>query len=296
MLERFGRHHDYVSSRRQRRIADLALLMNAGIAVLYLWAVNHWNWHLDVSAGAEIATLGFWAAALIGMLAASSVPGAIPGFFNDIAETDGRVIEPHWLRNARKYVFYPAAYANFVAAAIWIEVSGGLVDSPFTPVLLAMILTAQQLSRFKLNSFLFLTFGAAATGALAVYESKAGILDVPPPPVMLTFWILVISFLVTALCAHALKQRNYRASKTYPSPSDIEVYRDSAGSWRYAMYCRRTPLDPVLSESITTADDARVATLELVRGLCGNAQATVEWDTNRPTEEPAGRVVIPTPR
>jgi hypothetical protein len=49
-------------------------------------------------------------------------------------------------------------------------------------VLLAMILTAQQLSRFRLNSLLYLLFGVVVTGGLALYETVFGIRDVPPAP------------------------------------------------------------------------------------------------------------------
>jgi hypothetical protein len=291
--DRFERQHDYLSATRQRRIADLALVMNVVIAVLYVFAVQYWDWHLDVPASAQWATIGFWGAALLGMLAASSIPGAIAGFFDEISDHEaGRRREPLWIRNGRKYLFYPAAYFNFVAAAIWIEVSGGLVESPFTPVLFAMILTAQQLSRFTLNSSLFLAFGAVATGIIAIYETVAGIHEAPTPPPKLAFWILVASFVVTALCAHALKQRNYRASDSYPDPAVVEIYRDSAGRWRYAMYCKRTPLDPLVGGGHATVGAVKDAVSALVHGLCTKGQDHVEWDPDRPAEEPAGRVVV----
>jgi hypothetical protein len=294
----FERQHDYLSATRQRSIADLALGMNLVIAVLYVLAVTYWDWHLDVSALAQWATIACWGAALLGMLAASSIPGGIRGFFDGIIErgTGRRRPEAQWVRNARKYLFYPAAYCNFAAAAIWIEVSGGVVESPFTPVLFAMILTAQQLSRFKLNSRLFLGFGVLATGVLAIYETVAGIHEAPTPPPKLAFWILVAAFVVTALCAHALKQHNYRAAKTYPDPEVVEVYKDSDQRWRYAISADQTPLDPVLGDGgLATVGAAKDAAKELLCGQCKEGQDDVQWEFDRPADEPAGRIVASRP-
>jgi hypothetical protein len=48
---RFARQHDHLSVTRQRRIADLACVMNIVIAGLYVVAVDHWDWHLSVPPG-----------------------------------------------------------------------------------------------------------------------------------------------------------------------------------------------------------------------------------------------------
>jgi hypothetical protein len=290
--DRFNRHHDHVSVARQRVIANLVCVVDVGLVALYFVAVEAWGWHLSIPPTALAVALVLFALSFVAMLASSGLPIGFIRWVRGLGEapTPGEEEEPRWLATSRKYLFYPAAYGNFVAVAIWIEVSGGLVHSPFTPVLFAMILTAQQLSRFKLNSWLFIGFGLVATVALALFERAFGVREEPEAPVQLAFYILALAFLITALCTHAAKATNYRASGRFPLPTHAELYGTPDGRWRFSLYCGGTRLDPILEcdHEPHTMEEAQEQVKALALELCGTERTGIVWRTSYRGDEAVG--------
>lgn len=196
------------------------------------------------------------------------------------------------MTSTRKYVYYPAAYFAFLAIAISVEISGGLVRSPFTAVFFAMILGAQQLSRYKLNSRIFIVFAVISTTVLGLYESAVGIPSQPAPPVELNFYILAASLFVTAMCTHAAKPINYRARGTYPDPTHAEVYKSTGDDlWRFALYHRSTRLDSVLNVKLgSSIHEAQAEVAAAALGLCAETKSQIEWRAQRDHSEALGYI------
>lgn len=298
--ERFERHHDHISAVRQRAIANLACLVSISMAGLYYVAVNNWDWNLEISTATGIAVATLWSLGFAGMIYASSLPNILRKTWDQLGDGPAyeELDEPPWLTTSRKYAYYPAAYATFVATGISVEMSGGLVNSPFTAVFFTMILGAQQLSRYKLNSRLFIIFGVSATLLLALYQEVFGIQPQPTAPPALSFSILAASFLVTALCTHAAKPINYRPSGDYPDPTHAELhYGHGEGRWRFALYNRGTQLDPLIDadeQSLTVGEaEEKVATIAL--SLCTHGQSHIDWRTADRGTEAVGYIRPPAP-
>lgn len=247
-VQKFDRHHDELSVRRQRTIARLALTINAVLLVVYFITTLTSHWHV------RSGPLGLWLGASLWILSilsfsiAASVHGAVLAAIRNLGSRwqPQNSLERPFTAKLRKYVFYPGAYANFSAIAVLVEESGGLVRSPFTPVLFAVILTAQQLSRFKTNSRNFISFGILITGMMFLLEWINGVKRVPEPPSRLAFLILALSFLLTAFSAHTDRPPNYRAKGNFPDATHVELYREDRGTWRYVFHCNLARLDPMV--------------------------------------------------
>ena len=196
-----------------------------------------------------------WICALV-LLALSSSLMRIS--FDGIAQRPSKVRkeDPPPLARNRKYFFYAGVYLNFVALCVLVEQSGGLVASPFSAVLLGMILGSQQLSRFRTNSRNYILAAFIAVAALVVYEYIFGLREVEHAPERLAFAILCGSFLVPALCAHADKPPNYRALGGFPPAALVEIYSDGHGVWRYCFHAERTRLDSPVEFPETASRDS----------------------------------------
>lgn len=278
----FDEHHDHTSIIRQRTIANLACVVEVAIAASYFVAVEYWGWDLAIPTAAAVVVIVLAGLGFAGMALASSLPKVLLDFLERLSDLPAaeRIDEPSWLMSGRRYLYYPASYLTFIATGISVEITGGLVNSPFTSLFFAMVLGAQQLSRHKLNSLLLIGFGVFSTCALAAYEGLFGILREPRPPAALTFYILAFAFLVTALCTHAAKPKNYRAHGRFPDPSHAELYFSAAEErWRFALYCRGAKLDPIVDGSSPTMSMAEAQSVveDLALELCRAGQERVEW-------------------
>lgn len=290
---KFGTHHDFTSSVRQRAIADLACVVILTMVGLYFLAIGPWGWELTIPGGAGIAVLCLWCLGFAGMVLSGSLPGVVLRALRQLG--DGPAIEgadePDWLTRVRKYLYYPAAYATFLATAIGIEVSGGLVNSPFTAVFFAGILGAQQLSRYRLSSMVFILFGVLSTGLMALYEAAFGVPEQPPAPSDFGFFALAASFLLAAICTHVAKPTNYRARGRFPQPTHAELYKiPSEGSWRFSLHHSGTRLDTTLNLAPgSSAQEAQDCLTAIVLSLCTSGHR-VEWRTEGELERRVGYV------
>jgi hypothetical protein len=292
----FDQRHDYLSAIRQQVIADLACIGDVVLVVLYLVAAARWHWHLDVPTGALIAFLVSLLLAFTGMLLCSSLPMVIGRdlIYLSAAHPYEEESDRSWLSLKRRYIFYPAAYLNIVAISIWIEVSGGIVASPFTPVLFAFVLTAQQLGRFRLNSLMFIATGIVITLILAAYQSVAGIHREPTAPRQLSFYILAAAFLVAAICTHVAKATNYRATGRIPDPTHVFIYRYGDGSWRYSVHVRGTRLDSLLEIGAgASVQEAQAHVVKILDTLANDGYERVEWRVSVTADEAIGLIRRP---
>jgi hypothetical protein len=197
------------------------------------------------------------------------------------------------LSRYRKFVYYPGVYLNFVAIAIFVEDSGGLVKSPFSAVLFALILGAQQLSRFKTNSRNYIAIGVATVAVLSAVEGVFGTRSVPSPPAQLYFWTLASALLLTALCTHSDKGTNYKARGRFPDPTLVELYVDDAGTWRLALHCADARLDTPLEAPAgnTSLAEAQRLVEEYVWHICPSMRrAAIQWRMSDDQREALGSI------
>jgi hypothetical protein len=135
-----------------------------------------------------------------------------------------------------------------------------------------MILGAQQLGRFRLNSLIYIVAGLVVTGVLLVLDLNAGHTAVPEPPASLAFTVLALSFLIPAVVGHVDKPRNYHASGEFPPPRLIEVSCDGKDVWRYCLYPVHgaRPIDPLVEGVVGVAglEQAKTYAQERLDALC----------------------------
>jgi hypothetical protein len=268
--------------------------MELGLVAIYLFTDDHWISRLSIPTGAEIA---FWVALTLGfvgyltcssalMVALTTLSGLTPGW--NYEEHD----EPARIAAMRKYVFYLSGLLTLVAVAIMIEVSGGLVRSPFTPIVFALVLTQQQLGRFTTNSLIAIVTGIVTVVLLAGYEAVAGVRQEPPAPADLAFYILVFAFAVTALCGHLSKAKNVRASGQLPQPTHVALYKMGDGVWLYTLYNGQTRLDSILrGDSITDMASAKIRMKEILDALAPHGP--IEWLDSHAGDETTGYIRRP---
>jgi hypothetical protein len=252
MMEDFERRHDRVSSRRQKSLTSIIITVNIVLYIAYEMAVRAWEWDFRFGPEGRLLFMTVWVASLFCLLPASGLFAAVARSFQEAGPIPGEVLkrEDQAVSKLRKFFYYPGVYLNILAVAVLVELSGGLIESPYTPVLFGMVLAGQQLGRFRTNSKIFICTGAILVLALLFYERIFGIRVVPEAPAQLQFFILTSSFLIAALFTHLEKKPNYRAKGRFPPPQYVEIYYDDGhDAWRYALYERNSPLDPVIESS-----------------------------------------------
>ncbi len=292
LLARFRKHHDLLSIKRQRELATTQLVVNVLVVGLYLAAIHAWHWKLKLAGVEDGVCLALWAFSLVLLTISSQVMIALIAMRGGWGFGPGRSVapEPAILSSYRKWVYYPAVYFNIIAIAVFVEETGGLVKSPFSPVLFALVLGAQALSRFRPNSRNYIVAGVVITGCLYLIEQALGTRNVPDPPRALSFWTVAAVFLVTALVTHGSKSRNYKAAGGFPAASSVELYGDP-GSWRFALYCDdNTKLDPLLElvPGQDTFADAQAKVEQLA--LAGNSGMRIYWWESRDKREALGQI------
>jgi hypothetical protein len=291
----FIAHHDSMSSVRQRAISNIILIANVGLALLFAAATNIWGWRFAFGPTGIIVFSVTWTISLLCLILCSSLFAALSSAVEGLSTRPEakRGQENPYLSGARKFFYYPGVFANIIAVAVVVEQSGGLIHSPFTAVLFAMVLAGQQLGRYRTNSSLFIVGGVVLTLLLLAYEGLEGIRVAQEPPRQLLFFILAASFLVAALFTHIEKRPNYRATGKFPPPTRVEIYSDNNGTWRYALYCDRSPLDPVLEyenpvHTVQEAKDLLKDKLTSIAAHAGLKEPIIEWVPSRSEKEAYG--------
>jgi hypothetical protein len=294
-LAKFRRHHDERSIQRQRDIATLICIADFIIIAFFVIAVVAWHWHVQFG-GYSAPLIALAALGYVLLLTASSLCVWARAIYQSVA-TDAppsSFDDPLFLAKARKYLFHAGNLLNLLALCVLIEATGGIIRSPFTPVLYTMILGAQQLGRFRTNSKFFIWFGILATLALFAVEAVHGVRHVPPAPDRLAYYILAASFLATALFTHSDKAKNYRALKGFPKPTYVELYLDVKGVWRYVFYCPTTRLDLPL-DAIGANAPLDYAQDELQNRLCAitslaNTEVEINWLSSTSSDQVSGNI------
>lgn len=237
LIEQFEARHDRVSSIRQRAMANVTMVAIIALTVLLIAAVRAWHWNVEFDSAGLSLLVTLWVISLLCVIAASGLPAAIWRVIEEIrVEPDAGARRPGERRETwkrRKWFFYPGSYALILAVTVLIEQTGGLIRSPFNAVLYSLVLSGQQLGRFRLNSTIQVGIGAMLTVVLLAYERMFGLREVAEPPERLVFAILAISFATAAIFTHIEKKPNYKFTRAWPVGTWVEAYRDASGTWNF---------------------------------------------------------------
>jgi hypothetical protein len=244
-----GRRHDEISHERQKRLGALLVVTNLIVGGISLAIVFLTDWNPELTRGEWIAfglvILISWlnlliAAGVVGWvfdLALSMLPD---GVGSTDAHPDDKLLERH-----RMAFYYVGVWSNLLALGLIIEVSGGLGESPFVPLLIAFVLTGQQLSRFRTQSGLLYVSGLALVGLMVLCEPLA---SEPPEsaPHELTMVVAFLALAAGGLLNYVEKPHNYLLEKHLKPPSRARIYQDGCGAWRVALLHSIHRQDPVL--------------------------------------------------
>jgi hypothetical protein len=134
---------------------------------------------------------------------------------------------------------------DLLALGVMIEVSGGLAESPFVPLLIAFVLTGQQLSRFKTQSGLLYLSGLVIFGLMIIVEPLSS-RPPEPPPHELTIAMAFLALATGGLLNYFEKPHNYLLAKRLKPPSRARIYQDGSGVWRVSLLHSIHRQDPVI--------------------------------------------------
>jgi hypothetical protein len=268
-------------------LADAALAaVSVGVAVFTKWDPNitHGEW------------LAFGLVAAVSVILVASAGSVVSGFSeiaNSLSTGTGhrqRKPEPTFVLRARPWLFYPGVIANYVALAVLVELTGGFGKSPFITVFVALVLTAQQLARFRTQAAWTIGVGIVLTAGMLAYEQKFGAHDAGHIPERLDTLFVVLSLLIGGGITLLDKGQNYMERKYKHAPTCAHVYRDGAGLWHYALYRDNHRRDPVLiggGEDAAKAAEKQLG--ETMRQMASAAGWAVPVCT---TERPSGNDFI----
>ncbi|HKO20124.1 MAG TPA: hypothetical protein VJU82_14680 [Acidobacteriaceae bacterium] len=166
----------------------------------------------------------------------------------------------------RMIFYYLGVASNIVSFAILVEQTGGMLASPYTAPMVALILTGQQLSRFKTQSTCLISAGCIVAATMWLYESTIGLAPSPPAPRALGFTLLAISLVAAGAITNAEKDHNYLIEGMQRLPTHANIYRAADGTWHYVLYSSRYRLDPVVGNpSSETGTAGQADTLRFLR-------------------------------
>ncbi len=256
-----------MSSLRQRRLAGILFLANLAIGLVsaaIIGPVN--NWQLEFSTFQWVC-LGFafglsWLCLLIAADFAHWAGGVVRRAGSAIASAlseDGKADEPEdpgpeieRLDPHRKYFYYCGVWSNLISLALLTELTGGLAESPFVALYIAFVLTGQQLSRFRRQTFWMLVTGVVVTALMIVLGPYASAPAVAAPH-GLTITVVALALAAGALHNYMEKPENYLIKKHVRPPTRARIYLDGRMAWRFTFLENIHRQDPFLATSAMPA-------------------------------------------
>lgn len=229
------------------KLAHLLLLVNAVIAAVSVGVAVLSAWSPTFTPSREIVLGVVCAVMVVGLLLAGNAVQGLASSIGAMGQGPGQPSEfgAFFVRH-RAWCFYVGVNANFLALAVLVEMTGGFADSPFVALFVAMVLTAQQLCRFRTQSGYTILVGVALTGAMLAYER----LDPPIAerlPKSLEVVFVVLSLAAGGFITLREKGCNYGIRRYRSAPTRAHVYKDYDGVWHCCLYRGDHRVDPVLS-------------------------------------------------
>jgi hypothetical protein len=239
--------HDGIAHQRQKRLAQLLCLFNVVLAVGCGAIMVHYHWDPAPTQAEVIVLICLVALSWLFLFVAAGVIGwlvDLPTALGPGPPKPSPAVDDAFLSKHRMSFYYAGVILNLLAIAMITEITGGLAESPFTALLIAFVLTAEQLSRFKLQAKVMLCIGAAIVGVMIGLE---GVASDPPSlaPHLLYIAVAVAALLGGGLLTAREKPRNHYVDKL-DDPSRVLVYCDAYGNWRFAIYDNSHRQDPIL--------------------------------------------------
>ena len=288
--------HDHIAFLRQGYLAAFMLMLDGFLIVLSLIVAYADKWRPFTPDRLLLSGTLALASWLCLLLAAGTLGGLRDMWGGGIGR--GPATQGHrdtdFFAKRRMVFFYAGVNLNLLTLAVLVEQTGGITTSPYITVFFSLILTGQQLSRFKTQSSLLISAGVALTAAMWAYESASGLLKSPAPPSTLTFLVVVTIFIGCGLITNYEKDHNYRVERSEQNerknlPTKAHVYRDAKGFWHYAIYCEHHRLDPVIHHNATEATEAersralvRQKVEDVVKSMCQTAgwgEPAFDWQS-----------------
>ncbi len=240
--------HEEIAHERQQRLAGLLVVVNLGVGAISAAFLFETDWQMGLSTNEWITFGAIVAISWLNLLIAAGAVGwlwdavltALPEGHSATPPPDGWLLE-----RGRMVFYYVGVWANLLALAYIIETTGGLAESPFVPLLIAFVLTGQQLSRFRTQSGLIYLSGLVAIGLMIAGES----LFTEPAEVApheMTIAIAALAVTAGGLLNYIEKPPNYMLEKHVKQPSRARVYQDGRGVWRVVLLERIHRQDPVV--------------------------------------------------
>jgi len=262
-------------------IFNLVLVVGCGGILL------HDHWSPEPTRAETIALVCLIASSWSCLLIAAG----IAGWFVDLMRGFGSVppgtkppIDDKFLNKHRMSFYYAGVILNLLAVALVTEVTGGLAESPFTALLIAFVLTAEQLSRFKSQANVMFGIGIAT---VVLMISLEGFASDPPTlaPHLLYMSVALAALIGGGLLTLSEKPRNHYVHKL-DDPSRVLVYRDAYGNWRFAIYDESHRQDPILHpgngiDAMNFPTDLQERVIECALDMAASAS----WEKGR---EPPG--------
>lgn len=281
---KFDRRHDTIAHERQRKLAQLLFLANLGIGASAGLLMAYWDWSFEPT-GFEVGLLiGLFALSWLCLLTAAGAVGWLVGLFAGIPgvpPSGEPAVDEEFLAKHGMRFYYAGVIFNLVAFALVTEVTGGLDESPFTALLVAFVLTSQQLSRFRPQAAIMLGIGLAVTGLMLLLEPLAS-----EPAAAAPHQLEVAAVLLALIGGGALncmeKPPNHYVTAP-EAPSRVLVYRDAQGNWRFSFYQRFHRQDPILLTGAAADGNAFPEELERQVIRYASEMATVAgWEESVP--------------
>jgi hypothetical protein len=264
--------HDNIAFIRQRYLAIFLLILLAIVIVLSVATAYAFKWH-PLTPGRLAIVIPLSAVTVLSLLlAAGAVGGCRDMWENAINKTPAARThrDSDFFARKRMVFFYIGVNLSLVLFVVVIEQTGGVISSPYTAPFVALVLTGQQLSRFKTQASFLISAGIALTIIMGIYESSVGVLNTPPPPRLLAYLLIAISLVASGLIANVEKDHNYLIEGKQQLPTHARVYKDAHDIWHYVIYCQRHQLDPIVG-SDTTKEGTRNSENE----VCTKVEADV---------------------
>jgi hypothetical protein len=245
-----NRRHDAVALDRQKSLAPLLILSNLGVGGFLVGVMLLSGWDPELSTGELIACVVVGAVSALALLVAAGfvewLPQLFPSLYGDSVRSGRKSsASARFVARNRMVFYYVGVWSNFFAIALVTEFTGGLLGSPFVALLIAFVLTGQQLSRFRKQSGALLATGLLVALAMLKLESHVATPS-PPAPDELEAASILLALAAGGLLSYFEKSHNYLIEKHVRPPSHVRIYADGLGIWRFAFYRDIHRQDPVL--------------------------------------------------